>query len=210
MTLVDGDDVCVTNTNRQLPALADTIGRPKVAVMAERVALISPTCRVEAAPEYYTKANSDVLLSHGFDFIVDCMDRAIIKAHLIHSCRERKLALLTCGAAGGRRDPSAIRPSDLGFAGNDELLRGVRRELRREHGWPPGHRGPGKPMGVRCVFSNEKPVFPRMDGTCSAEPEPESSLRMDCGSGFGAAAFVTGVFGFIVAGEVVKHLAARE
>jgi tRNA A37 threonylcarbamoyladenosine dehydratase len=31
---------------------------------------------------------------------------------------------------------------------------------------------------------------------------------MDCASGFGAAAFVTGVFGFAAAGEVVRHLAA--
>jgi tRNA threonylcarbamoyladenosine dehydratase len=210
MTLVDADDVCVTNTNRQLPALADTVGRPKVSVMAERVAMISPSCRVEAMAEFYTRANADALFAQGFDFIVDCVDRAATKAHIVHSCRERGIPVLTCGAAGGRRDPGSVRASDLGFAGNDELLRAVRRTLRCDFGWPVGQRGAGKPMAVPCVFSSEKPVFPRMDGTCSAEPEPGASLRMDCASGFGAVTFVTGVFGFVVAGEVVKRLLARE
>lgn len=206
LTLVDADDVCVTNTNRQLPALADTVGRPKVAVLAERVAMISPTCRVAAVPEFYTKSNSDALLAPGYDFVVDCMDRMSIKAHIIHECRGRGLRVLTCGAAGGRRDPSLIRASDLGLAGNDELLREVRRQLRREHGWPAGHQGVGNSMDVRCVFSSEKPVFPRADDTCATEREPEGSLRMDCASGFGAVTFVTGVFGFFAASEVLRLL----
>jgi tRNA A37 threonylcarbamoyladenosine dehydratase len=210
MTIVDGDDVCVTNTNRQLPALADTVGRPKVSVMADRISAISPSCRVTALPEFYTAATSAGMLARGFDFVVDCMDRASSKAHMIHSCRELGLPVLTSGAAGGRRDPAAIRAKDLGFAGNDELLRQVRRKLRCDHGWPLGQRGAGKPMGVACVFSGEKPVFPRVDGTCAAEAEPGSSLRMDCASGFGAATFVTGVFGFVVAGEVVKRLVERD
>jgi tRNA A37 threonylcarbamoyladenosine dehydratase len=61
-------------------------------------------------------------------------------------------------------------------------------------------------MEVPCVFSGEKPVFPRVDGTCAKEPEPGASLRMDCASGFGAATFVTGVFGFVAVGEVLRLL----
>ena len=38
LTLIDMDDVCITNTNRQLPALAHTIGVSKVDVLAARVA----------------------------------------------------------------------------------------------------------------------------------------------------------------------------
>jgi tRNA A37 threonylcarbamoyladenosine dehydratase len=206
LTIVDADDVCVTNVNRQLPALTDTVGRPKVSVMAERVRLISPSCRIEAVPEFYTKANAAELLAVPFDFVVDCVDRMSIKAHLIHECRERGLRILTCGSAGGRRDPSQIRASDLGRTGNDELLRQVRRQLRREHGWPAGTGTIGSPMGVPCVFTSEKPVYPRADGSCSVEPENGESLRMDCASGFGAATFITGVFGFVAASEVVRLL----
>ncbi len=206
LTMIDADDVCLTNVNRQLPALSDTVGRPKVSVMAERVRLISPSCRVESRAEFYTKANSGALLAQPFDFVVDCVDRMSIKAHIIHECRERGLRVLTCGSAGGRRDPSQVRASDLGLAGNDELLRQVRRHLRREYGWPEGRGGEGLPMGIPCVFTGEKPVYPHRDGSCSTEREKGESLRMDCASGFGAATFVTGVFGFVAAAEVVRLL----
>ncbi len=210
LTLVDADDVCVTNVNRQLPALTDTVGRPKVSVMAERVRQISPSCAITACAEFYTKANAGALLADTFDFVVDCVDRMSVKAHLIHECHARKLRVLTCGSAGGRRDPSQVRAGDLGRAGNDELLRQVRRQLSREHGWPEGRCGHALPMGVPCVFTGDKPVYPHRDGTCGSEPEEGESLRMDCASGFGAATFITGVFGFVAAAEVVRLLLADE
>ena len=207
LTLVDADDVCVTNTNRQLPALDGNVGRPKVAVLAERVRLIAPECRVVEVMEFYTRTNAAELLAPAFDFVVDAVDRMSTKAHLIHTCRTLGRNVITCGAAGGKRDATMVRASDLGLAGKDELLRQVRRELRREHGWPQGTSKIPSPMDVPCVFSPEALVFPQPDGTCSPEPAPGESLRMDCASGYGAATFVTGVFGFIAAGEVVRRLA---
>ena len=59
-----------------------------------------------------------------------------------------------------------------------------------------------------CVFSNERPVYPWADGTCSIEPEPGTNLKLDCASGFGTGVFVTGAFGFAAAGEVVRRIAA--
>ena len=206
LTIVDADDVCVTNITRQLPALSDTVGRPKVSVMAERVRQITPSCCIGERAEFYTKANAGELLAQPFDFVVDCVDRMSIKAHLIHESRRHGRRILTCGSAGGRRDPSRVEASDLGIAGNDELLRQVRRQLRREYGWPVGRGGRPLAMDVPCVFTSEKPVYPRADGTCSVEPEEGESLRMDCASGFGAATFITGVFGFVAASEVVRLL----
>ena len=207
LTLVDADDVCVTNTNRQLPALADTVGKPKVQVVAERVRGISPDCRAVPIGEFYTQANAKELLAEPFDFVVDAVDRRSTKAHLIHTCRELGRNVMICGAAGGRRDPSLVRVADLGFAGRDELLRQVRRLLRTDYGWEHGTQTTATAMGVPCVFSPELPVFPWADGTCRDVPEPGESLRMDCASGVGAAAFVTGVFGLLAAGEVVRRLA---
>jgi tRNA threonylcarbamoyladenosine dehydratase len=208
LTLVDADDVCTTNINRQLPALTETVGRPKVQVLSDRVAAIAPMCNVEAVADFYTKSNAQALLATNFTFVIDAVDRMSTKAHIIHSCRERALSVLTCGAAGGRRDGTQARVVDLGLAGQDELLRQVRRKLRRDHGWEHGNDRHADVMGVPCVFSPEKPIYPRGDGSCSAEPEPGASLRMDCASGFGAATFVTGVFGFLAAGEVVQRIAA--
>jgi tRNA A37 threonylcarbamoyladenosine dehydratase len=206
LTLVDLDDVCVTNVNRQLPALDGQLGRPKVAVLAERVRLINPACKVTAVQEFFTSASASRLLTGPFDFVVDAIDRMTPKALLIAECKERGWPVVTVGAAGGRRDPTQIRTGDLGDASNDELLRIVRKKLRRAHGFAPGEQRGRMNFGVRCVWSEERPVFPWGDGTCAAEREPGSNLALDCESGFGTAVFVTGAFGLAVAGEVVRVL----
>ena len=208
LTLIDLDDVCVTNVNRQLPALDGQIGRPKVTVLAERVRLINPECQVRVEMEFFTPATAARLLATRYDMVVDAIDRMSQKAYLIAASRERGLPVVTIGAAGGRRDATRIRAGDIGEAG-DELLRQVRKKLRRDHGFSSGaHRGITR-MGVRCVWSEESPIFPWADGTCAATPEPGSNLALDCESGFGTAVFVTGVFGLVAAGEVVNTLAAE-
>jgi tRNA A37 threonylcarbamoyladenosine dehydratase len=205
LTLIDLDDVCVTNVNRQLPALDGHIGRPKVTVLAERVRLINPECRVEVVHEFFTASSAARLLTSSFDFVVDAIDRMAHKALLISACRDRGAPVVTIGGAGGRRDPTRIHAGDIGEA-TDELLRQVRKRLRRDHGFSSGAQKGITRMGVRCVWSSETPVYPWSDGTCGTRPEPGSNLTLDCESGFGTAVFVTGTFGFVAAGEVVHAL----
>ena len=208
LTLVDLDDVCVTNVNRQLPALDGHIGRAKVVVLAERVRLINPECKIEPVEDFFTPATAERILGTRYDFVVDAIDRMSQKAHLIAGCRERGFSMLTIGAAGGRRDPTKIKTGDIGEAG-DELLRQVRKRLRREYHFPSGEQRGITRMGVRCVWSTEPPIFPWSDGTCGGEPEPGSNLKLDCASGFGTAVFVTGVMGLVAAGEVVRAIAGE-
>src|SRR5687767_14898717 len=169
ITLVDLDDVCVTNVNRQLPALDGQIGRPKVVVLSERVRLINPECKVEPMEDFFTPATAERILSPKYDFVVDAIDRMSQKAHLIAGCREREFSMLTIGAAGGRRDATKIKTGDIGEAG-DELLRQVRKRLRREYHFSGGALRGITRMGVRCVWSTEPPIFPWSDGTCAKEP----------------------------------------
>jgi len=216
LTLVDLDDVCVTNVNRQLPAIDGEIGRPKVDVLARRARLINPEIRVEAVAEFFTAATAERLLGASaeqrFDCVIDAIDSMSNKALLIAECTRRGLRCVTVGGAGGKRDASAIRTGDLGESMSDDLLRLVRKKLRRDHGFA---RGEGHRYGVRCVYSAEKPVYPRADGTCAAEPEPAADgrvggnpkLKLDCESGFGTAVFVTGAFGLAAAGEAARWIA---
>ena len=206
ITMIDLDDVCVTNTNRQLHALEGQIGRPKVDVLAERVQAIQPSCRVEAVQEFFTAASAARMLEPEYHFVIDAIDQLTNKCLLIASCRERNIPVLTVGGAGGRRDGTALRVTDLGLSEQDELLRQVRRKLRRDHGFPSESK---TPFGIPCVYSTEKPVFPWSNGTACATPEPGSDLKLDCASGFGTATFVTGAFGFAAAGEVVRRLALK-
>ena len=207
VTLIDLDDVCVTNVNRQLPALDGTVGRPKVDVLAERMRLINPGCRIHPVAEFFTPASADRLLQPRFDVVVDAVDRMSVKALIIAGCVARHFSCVTCGSAGGKRDATQIRIDDLGRAGSDELLRQTRKRLRKEHGFAHGE---GVRFGVQAVFSPEPPVFPWTDGSCRAEAEPGSALRMDCASGYGAATFVTGSFGFAAAGEAVRLIVGGE
>ncbi len=205
LTLIDLDDVCVTNVNRQVPALDGQIGRPKIDVLAERARLIQPGCRVDPVADFFTAANAADLLAPRYDFVVDAIDKMTNKCVLIAGCRVRGRPVLTVGGAGGKRDGTAVRVCDLARSEQDELLRQVRRKLRRDFAFPRDLR---QEFGVPCVYSPEKPVFPWSDGTCAAEPEPGGeSLTLDCASGFGTATFVTGAFGFAAAGEVVRRIA---
>lgn len=203
LTMIDLDDVCVTNVNRQLPALDGTVGRPKVAVLEERLRLIHPECRIEPIAEFLTAENVGRLLAPDFSWIVDCVDRMPIKALIISHCVRSQKRVLTVGGAGGRRLATRVRIDDLNRTEGDRLLRQVRKKLRQEHICSSDRK---KKCGVPCVFSDEPQVFPWADGQCRPNPEPGENLKMDCASGYGAATFVTGAFGFAAAGEVVRRI----
>ena len=209
LTLIDLDDICVSNLNRQVHALAGTVGRSKVEVMAERIQSINPACQVRAIPEFFTEANADRLLGADLSGVIDAIDNAGNKCLLIARCRERRLRLICSGGAGGRRDPTAVRSADLADASNDRLLAQVRRQLRREWGFPKA----GERWGVPCVFSLEPPVYPGLDGSiCHQKPKDPTGadLRLNCDAGLGTASFVTGAFGFAAAGLLVRELAGAD
>jgi len=209
LTLVDLDDVCVTNTNRQLPALVATIGQPKVEVLAARVRQINPDCRVAAVSEFFSAQSADRLLDRPFDCVVDAIDVLTNKCLLIASARARNFPTVTIGGAGGKRDATYVKRGDLGDAYGDELLRQVRKKLRRDHGFAQGETKGAMSFGVRCIWSNEQRVYPRADGTCALEPKQGMSARMDCSGGFGAGVWVTGTFGLAAAQETIGLILER-
>ncbi|HLP77659.1 MAG TPA: tRNA threonylcarbamoyladenosine dehydratase [Candidatus Paceibacterota bacterium] len=203
ITLVDLDDVCISNVNRQLHALTGTFGKPKVDVMAERVRLINPDCRIHARQEFFLQSNADAILSSGFDYVFDAIDRVSLKALLIAECCRRRIPVISAGGAGGRRDPTAIEVADLAFSCNDRLLKAVRKELRAKHGFTQSD----KNFNVECVFSREQVVYAQNDGTVSCERGDTTDFRIDCSTGFGTASFVTGTFGLVAASRIVQNLA---
>lgn len=211
LTLIDLDDVCITNVNRQLHALDGQIGRPKVDALADRVRAINPHCAIDPLAQFFTASTAEELLATPFSFVVDATDKLANKCLILTACGARQIPVLTIGGAGGKRDGTQVRVRDLAHTEQDELLRQVRRKLRREFGFAQGlHRSDPSvqvPFGIPAVFSPEKPVFPHSDGTCSTESEPGSSLTLDCASGFGTATHVTAAFGLAAAGEVVRRIA---
>jgi len=203
LTLIDMDDVCISNVNRQIHALDAELGQPKVEVLARRVRAINPECVVRPLHSFFLKSNARQVLQTPFDGVVDAIDGPSLKCLLIASCRERKIPIVAVGGAGGRQDPTAIEVTDLAFSSGDRLLQQVRRKLRRDYGFPRGDQA----FGIECVFSRELPVFPTEAGCVSRDRAEAADLRLDCSSGFGTACFVTGTFGLVAAGRVVQRIA---
>lgn len=203
ITLVDLDEVCISNVNRQLHAVTGEFGKPKVEVMAERVRLIQPDCKIHALHSLFTAKTSAEILAPKYAGVIDAIDQTAMKALLIACCRDLQIPIVTTGGAGGRRDPTALRVADLAQTTHDGLLAATRKILRDEFAFP---RDPKKTFGVDCVFSSEPQVFPAADGSVCAERPANASLRLDCRSGYGTATFVTGAFGFAAAAQMVKRI----
>ena len=207
LTLVDLDEVCISNVNRQLPAVTGEFGKPKIEVMAARVQLINPDVRLHPLQSLFTGTTAEQILAANYDCVLDAIDSRPMKALLIAKCRDKGIPIVTSGGAGGRRDPTAIRTADLARTTNDGLLANLRQLLRTDYGFP---RDPRALFGVDCVYSPEAQVYPTKDGSVCETREPGGKLRLDCRTGYGTASFVTGAFGFAAAAQVVKRITQTE
>ena len=206
LTLIDADDLCVSNTNRQLHALDGEYGRSKVDVLAERFRRINPALDVRTVAEFVTPANLAERLDGGFDLVFDSF-RA--KVETIAYCRRRKQPIVVVGSAGGRIDPSLVRVRDLSRTEHDALLALVRKKLRGEFNFP---KNKDRYFGVPSVYSLENVRYPQADGSvCGLRPslDPDAALKLDCGTGLGAATHVTGTFAFVAAGKAIEMLLKR-
>jgi tRNA A37 threonylcarbamoyladenosine dehydratase len=205
ITLIDADDVCVSNTNRQSHAMDGEFGRTKVSVIAQRLKAINPNSVVHSVIQFVTLKNLAELLDGGFDAVIDACDALRIKVEMIAFCKRRKIPIVVSGSAGGRADPTLITARDLTRTEHDILLGLVRRRLRDDFGWT---RNPKRYFGVQAVFSRENVNYPQSDGSvCKTRaPNAETGLKLDCGGGLGAAMHVTATFGMVAASRVIDRL----
>lgn len=205
ITLIDFDEVALSNVNRQLPARSDTVGCKKIQVMAERIAQINPDCDCRLIDDFVTSANLTAHLgaAHAYDYVIDAIDSITFKAAMIHHCRRNKLPIITTGGAGGLSDPTQVQIKDLSRTYNDALAAKVRGALRDRHGFP---RDARKTFGVECVFSSQQPVYPKADGTVSHAKPGIRGVHLDCRFGYGSVAFVTAAFGLLAAGRAVNKI----
>lgn len=213
ITLIDLDDICVTNINRQIHALSRTVGESKVEVMSERIKQINPECKVNSIEDFITTENLDELMAVDYDYVIDAIDSVDIKTRLIAHCRRIKRSIITIGGAGGQIDPSKITISDLSKTYQDPLLAKVKNQLRREFNFPRANltKASKRKFSVDAVFSTEQLRYPNdMGDVCLAKPdtngESNNTMRLDCSSGFGATTHVTATFAFFAVGKAIDKL----
>jgi tRNA A37 threonylcarbamoyladenosine dehydratase len=207
LTLIDLDVIAESNVNRQIHALTPTLGQAKVEAMADRVLGINPACAMTRVDDFVEPDNVARVLAGDYAVIVDCTDQAAAKIAMILHARARGIPLLSCGGAGGKTDPLALRAGDLSEATHDALLAKLRNTLRREHGFPRASDRHGKAlkrvpkMGVRALWFDQQAILPAaraQAGSRNAAPQ-----GLSC-AGYGSVVTVTAAMGLVAADEAVK------
>jgi tRNA threonylcarbamoyladenosine dehydratase len=202
--LVDYDDVCVTNINRQIHALDGSIGKAKALLMAERLRLINPAAEIVPCKDFYSAENSDFLLSEKYDYVLDAIDHFTSKLHLIKSCREKGIPIVSSMGAAAKMDPSKIRVADISETHKCRMARIVRKLLKKQ----------GIEKGVKVVFSTEEfREQERTETVCRDScvcPSKEAQV-FSCRHRrvvLGSISYIPPIFGFTMAGVTVNDLLA--
>ncbi len=202
LVLVDFDDICLTNCNRQLHALEGNIGRAKVLVMAERLRLINPQAEIIPHKDFYAAESSNFLLSNDYHYVVDAIDHITSKLHLIISCQNRQIPIISSMGAAAKIDPTKIMIGDISQSNTCRMARSVRKLLRKQ----------GVTKGVKVVFSTEEyqgqeEIAPACKTDCICPNHSEQ--RFDCTHRrvvLGSSPFIPGIFGLTMAGVVINDL----
>ncbi len=195
LTLIDKDTVDVTNINRQLIALSDTIGQAKVDVMANRIASINPACQVERYKLFFSAATAADVLTAQYDYIADAIDTISAKILLVLEAHARGTPIICSMGAANKLDPSMFKVLDLHDTSVDPIAKVMRRELKKS--------GFFAPLPVVC--STETPLAPHYEYL----PEPtgvETSPTRKQARPPASVAFVPPVAGLLMAGHIVRQL----
>ena len=190
MTIVDGDVVDITNINRQLPALHSTVGKPKVAVVGDRLMDINPELKLTRVQEFLSPERALEIVTDEYDYVLDCIDSVTPKLNLILGAKRQKVKLISSMGAGGKMLASKVKVTDISNTVNCYFAKTIRRRLKEM-----------KINKLKVVFSSEI-----QDG---------NSLKMTDGSNFkksfyGTNSYMPGLFGLYAAETVIRYLLKKE
>lgn len=207
ISLMDLDDICVTNTNRQAHALHSQIGQSKVAATAARLRDINPEMIVHELDDFLDKDNIVQYIEQSLTLVIDAIDSTLSKTALIAHCKRQKIPLITIGSSGGKKDPTMITYGDLSKTKNDPLLAKVRNNLRRLYGFS---RNPKRVFSVEAIYSTEQMTYPDDRGeTCQHRGFLKGGEKLDCSGGYGAATMVTASFGLLASARAIEKISKR-
>ena len=240
VTLVDDDVVAESNVNRQCPATALTVGRPKVEAMAERLKAINPACEVAAlavrfpgaacdsrstsSPSRASLSSTTSLSSRSslssYDLVIDAIDSIDSKATLILAATEAGVPLVSSMGAALRLDPTQVRVTRFEKVVGDGLARALRQRFKRIGRWPKGRFScVWSGEAVHGVLSSEAERIPLLH-SCASEAEriplPHSGENQTIKQSNnqtipkGSLMPVTATFGMCLASEAIRILTTGE
>lgn len=186
LTIVDGDEVELTNINRQLPATHSNIGKLKANILAERFRDINPKIEIEVITEYIRDERMIEILQTNYDYVVDAIDTLSPKVYLIYFALQRGLKIVSSMGSGGRMNPELVRASDISKSFNCKLARMLRKRLGKL----------GIHEGIKVVFSSE---LVSKDAVVAEE-------GLNKKSAVGTISYMPPIFGCHIAGVVINDL----
>ena len=178
--LVDNDDICLTNLNRQIIATHKTLGMSKVEVAKQRILDINPNAKIEIRKEFFTK-ESEEFIDKTVDYIIDCIDTVSSKIELILRAKNLDIPIISSMGTGNKLDPTKFEITDIYKTSVCPLAKVMRKELK--------NRGIDK---LKVVYSKEEPI--------KIKQNEEEKCKA------GSISFVPSVAGLIISGEVIKDL----
>jgi len=213
LVLIDLDHVAESNINRQVQALASTVGMPKAEALRQRIGDIHPGCEVQTIEEFAGPGNWPGLLSGPVDALIDACDQSQAKLALAAWAMAEGVAFVSVGAAGGKQLAQRVEVADLAEVTHDPLLASLRQRLRKQGAPRQG------PIGLRCVFSRESVRAPvkaceidaASDGAIGGVVEDAVATTdgsLNC-HGYGSSVIVTATFGLVAAGDVLHQCINR-
>jgi tRNA A37 threonylcarbamoyladenosine dehydratase len=200
LTIVDADKVCETNVNRQLMATTKTIGQYKVEVLKERLLDINPEAEITALAKIYDEESSVPFQLDSYNYIIDAIDSLKYKVHLIQTATKTKAKLFSSMGAALKIDPTRIKIAEFWKVQGCPLAAALRRKMKE---------GEKPHKKFYCVYSDEliknRGVVYDTDESKKTEllktDNPSKKAQIN-----GTLVHITAIFGFTLAGLVIKDI----
>ena len=187
LILVDNDEISETNINRQLYALASTIGMPKTEAAKRRIHDIDVQILVYTYQTFYNRETADLFDFKSYDYIVDAIDTVSSKLLLIEKAKEAGVPILSCMGTGNKLNPARFEITDISKTSVCPLAKVIRTELRKR-----------RIKKVKVLYSRE-PVAVQKGRNLETKGNTGHPVP-------GSVSFVPGVAGLMIAGEVIRDL----
>ena len=194
--LIDSDDICITNINRQIHATIDTVGKPKVYVMKDRIQKINPAAVVIAHKSFYCEGKFSELIPCDCDYIVDAIDAVPSKISLIVEAKSRNIPIISSMGAGNKLHAENFEIADIYQTSVCPLAKVMRKALKQKN-----------IHSLKVVYSKETPIRQNfMGASFYGECSSRNDNSVACSYLPASISFVPSVVGLIIASAVVRDI----
>ena len=176
LTIIDKDNVDITNVNRQIIATVDNVGKSKVEEAKKRIKSINPNIQVTAVKDFIDETNVEKYITEDYDYVVDAIDSVESKIAIIKKCKEKNIKIISSMGMANRLEPLKIKVSDISKTEVCPLAKVIRKRLKEEG-----------IKQVKVLFSTENAI------------KTQSKT-------LGSVSFVPSVAGLVIASEIVNEI----